>query len=487
MSRLERLPIFVDEAVGLEEFRGVYDVVKCVCFRPAREDRTDIQSETTPRKRKRQGEYENLTFSSQSSLSSRHVEVLKLIQDAYESASLRDKKSWNAENEEKEKPISSKSPSIFLSWDTKPRPNKDSKSNSNSEENGYTSEKDSQEFSANMDGYCSFILQDDSENSVSIFRKRLKSLLTKHYGGKSNVSWEKVLPHSMLFNAANTVFDGGKATSGTKEAGKAISSLLTIAPHYWIFVGRNQHSANGKWLSGRREHTDSIEHDGTFHHQLLGGKLWKLRPTTELREICDQQHDMALHDSYEIFVEEGDVFVINTRLWWHQTEISNGWSVSYARDLYLKRSLDAGYNKSIAETKSTEFTEKKFVGNKEVSWASGFIPRGTTLVVDDVVDDDSDSVDNGYDDNDNNDIYSLYDYLVPPTIRRTNLHSEANCKLALLSNDIEDKTENHSPKKIETRKPYRRKQVALEMTRDIQEGEEFVLLKAEDPAKTLNS
>jgi len=445
MSRLERIPIFVEEAVGLEEFRAVYDVVKCVCFR--RSGRKVADSERIGRKRNRQEETKKPFLSSVN-----HKEVLNLIHQTYESASPRDKKSWNVENEGNGKLASSMSPSKFLSSDLNPRFTSSTKEN----------DKNSDKGKANSDGYCSFILQDDSDQAVSSFTDRVESLLTKDYIETPNALGENMLPHSMLFNCAdNKSFDGCKGTTETR--GQSNTPLLTIAPHYWIFVGRNHHSKNG--LSGRREHTDSIEHDGTFHHQLLGGKLWKLRPTLELREICDQQHDMSLFDSYQVLVKEGDVFVINTRLWWHQTEIPTGWSVSYARDLYL------GCAKPNLES---EPIKGECVGNKEVSWASGFIPRGTTLVVDDVED--------CFTTNDGDDVSSHYDHLVPPTIRRTNLQSVANCKLVLLPTEQgramkENNSEKNATSETERRKP--RKEVALEMTRDIQEGEEFVMLLEE--------
>ena len=446
MSRLERIPSFVEEAIGLEEFRAVYDVVKCVCFR--RSGREDAESERIGRKRNRLEEIKKPFLSSVN-----HKEVLNLIHQTYESSSPQDKKSWNVENEGNDKLASSTSPSKFLLSNMNPISNNSTKEHENKSDKGNLD---------NSDGYCSFILQDDSDKAVSSFTDRVESLLTKDNIEIPNVLEENMLPHSMLFNCTDKkAFDGCKGT--TETHGQSNTPLLTIAPHYWIFVGRNHHSKNG--LSGRREHTDSIEHDGTFHHQLLGGKLWKLRPTLELREICDQQHDMALFDSYEVLVKEGDVFVINTRLWWHQTEIPTGWSVSYARDLYLgcaERNLES------------EPTKGECVGNKEVSWASGFIPRGTTLVVDDVED--------CLTTNDDDDISFRYDHLAPPTIRRTNLQSIANCKLVLLPTEQDDameenNSEKHATSETDTRK--RRKQVVLEMTRDIQEGEEFAMLLKE--------
>ena len=468
MSRLERLPIFAEETVGLEEFRAIYDVVNCVCFRSNQTERVEkggsrVQCGETGGSIGRKRKYPD-------SRSKTQTKILEMIRETYESASPRDKNSWNAENEGKNNCASSKSPSEFLSPTSNPRPSSRNSSTSNwNNENGNENEKEGFENNENNDGYCSFVLQDDSNNSVARFTERVESLVTKHYGGTIDSSKWNMLPHSLLLTNTNTA---------TKKHEKIIPPLLTLAPHYWIFVG-----SSSEWLSGRREHTDSIDHDGTFHHQLLGGKLWKLRPTLELREICDQEHDMALLDKYEVLVEEGDVFVINTKLWWHQTEIPPGCSVSYARDLYLGEAPSFEPKDQICQ---------ESVGNRETSWASGFLPRGTTLVVDHVIEDEDGDCTNTDEDEDDI-ISSLYHHLVPPAIIRTRLASRANCKLVLLSTEQgsgstnnfdsekvdKEKLKNGGRSKTVGRKTPRRKQVALEMIRDIQEGEEFMLLLEE--------
>jgi len=334
----------------------------------------------------------------------------------------------------------------------------------------------------------------------------------------------KMLPHTLLLTTTNYTSTDCEEENTSVVGGRknTIPPLLTMAPHYWIFVGRNKHrgGGEGEWLSGRKEHTDSIQHDGTFHHQLLGSKLWKLRPTLELRERCDRDHDLALFDSYEILVEEGDVFVINTKLWWHQTELpplsadmskDRSWSVSYARDLYLdgKEAGVAVYGASqesesrksncddcddaegVLPTNATDSTGRENMTNVEVSWASGFIPKGTTLVVDDAIDDgdrDDDECSN-IDIDEDDTVASLYHHLVPLTIGRTCLKSRANCKLVLLSNEpglygdafeLEQggekrRTTDPCSETDAKLKPGMR-QIALETIRDIREGEDFVML-----------
>ena len=130
-------------------------------------------------------------------------------------------------------------------------------------------------------------------------------------------------------------------------------------------------------MKGRNEHTDYTDHNGgTFHYQVAGTKIWILRPTDELRAMCDEL-DVALKGSYVHTVEEGDIFVINTRLWWHQTEIPGtcggdnnrgvgsgcNLSISYARDVYLNGMQPMEGNGC-------------HMSSKDRSWATAFIPKG---------------------------------------------------------------------------------------------------------------
>ncbi len=436
---MECIPIFAEDEVNLNDFRAVYDVVKCVCFRSKNPDRKEFgetgllsQETSAGRKRKRP---ETKESSWPSTLSTTHTQVNELIRETYESSSPKDKESWNVENRGKRKDVTS--PSKFLSCMMH--------SDSGSDD----------------DGYCSFVLQDNSNDSVSRFTERMEGLVTKFYGEPTNGSKENTLPHSLLHTTAK---------NSAKTNGEVVP---TIAPHYWIFLGRNNDKA--EWLSGRKEHTDSIEHDGTFHHQLVGGKLWKLRPTLELRQLCDEKHDTALLDSYEILVQEGDVLVINTRLWWHQTELPPGWSVSYARDLYLE---PKGCAKTNTEETERDEPDPESVSNREVSWASGFIARGTTLVIADEIEDNDFSDLDEYDEDDS--IYTRYGHLVPPTILRTHSASKANLKLVVLTNEQGAESDGSHSEKVANERPNETKQVALEALRDIQEGEEFIMLQEEN-------
>jgi len=110
----------------------------------------------------------------------------------------------------------------------------------------------------------------------------------------------------------------------------------------WIFFGRNRHGNED--LEGRPEHTDSISHDGTWHYQLSGKKLWFLRPTRKFlqqlrEELCPEKMELW-NDSTRMCVtcNAGDMIVVDTSLWFHRTVIppQDEPSVSYARDFHQK-------------------------------------------------------------------------------------------------------------------------------------------------------
>jgi hypothetical protein len=113
----------------------------------------------------------------------------------------------------------------------------------------------------------------------------------------------------------------------------------------WLFLGKIDSLSKQKLL-GRREHTDSVDCSGTWHYQLLGKKIWKIRPDTEDNDVkwFGSAPDLSELDGgkIEIICEEGDVLIVNTKLWLHQTELEinsdeiyGSLSFSYARDFTL--------------------------------------------------------------------------------------------------------------------------------------------------------
>jgi hypothetical protein len=144
-------------------------------------------------------------------------------------------------------------------------------------------------------------------------------------------------------------------------------------PALWLFFGRN--SLDNGDLEGRAEHTDSVSHDGTWHYQLSGRKEWYLRPSPKLMVHLQSRLRPELQPSLQettqirLDILEGDVIVINTRLWFHRTVIPSQQfpSVSYARDF--------------RETTETRMTEESCDGMKNVDglYATKDIEVGTII------------------------------------------------------------------------------------------------------------
>ena len=135
----------------------------------------------------------------------------------------------------------------------------------------------------------------------------------------------------------------------------------------WLFVGKNSGVSD---LHGRNEHVDAVTHDGTWHVQSSGSKVWYVRPvdtpewgtdpesrlvisdgsSDDVANITEEESDEEGKDCSEniprlrVECNPGDVLVINTRVWWHQTHIppttygahegDDGLSISYARDFF---------------------------------------------------------------------------------------------------------------------------------------------------------
>ena len=140
----------------------------------------------------------------------------------------------------------------------------------------------------------------------------------------------------------------------------------------WVFFGRNPVGhAN---LTGRSEHTDSVSHDGTWHYQLSGSKEWHIRPSSPLLELWRKENNggnlpFDSDSRLKIVCREGDVILINTRLWFHRTELPAGIvpSVSYARDFRWQSpshqdggmtNVDGLYATEDIEAGTIVFTEK---------------------------------------------------------------------------------------------------------------------------------
>jgi U3 small nucleolar RNA-associated protein 6 len=147
-------------------------------------------------------------------------------------------------------------------------------------------------------------------------------------------------------------------------------------PCLWIFFGRNP-SKND--LQGRPEHTDSISHDGTWHYQLSGTKRWFLRPTGKLLEHLKEKLSSEEFSSWtestriQVDCHRGDVLVVNTRLWNHQTIIPSSQtepSVSYARDFWVHGKVTQ---------KEEENNDSCYMTNLDGLYATNDVEKGTII------------------------------------------------------------------------------------------------------------
>ena len=127
-------------------------------------------------------------------------------------------------------------------------------------------------------------------------------------------------------------------------------------------------------------HTDAVSTDGTWHYQSSGSKTWFIRPTPQLLKYWkDEKLDTSYDSSTRLRVDcgEGDILVINTRLWKHSTIIlpQEVPSVSFARDFYTDASSEqAGMNDS-----TTSATLEGTMRNVDGLYATEDIGEGTVI------------------------------------------------------------------------------------------------------------
>lgn len=187
--------------------------------------------------------------------------------------------------------------------------------------------------------YCSFVAQHDQ----SVVQDTLQKLPFEDFRFGSSLQYGKEDPHQF--------------------------KKIKYGPCIWFFFAWNystSQSSTNSLLRGRPEHTDSVSHDVTWHYQFSGSKVWQIRPTKELlsksaglRHWQSQQEAKSGGNDFEtggspviVNCSQGDVFVINTRLWWHQTFIPPSHckepSISYARDGVFYTSTPSSCNDALA-------------------------------------------------------------------------------------------------------------------------------------------
>eukprot|EP00121_Abeoforma_whisleri_P009287 Awhi_evm2s8536 len=158
----------------------------------------------------------------------------------------------------------------------------------------------------------------------------------------------------------------------------------------WVFAGQNPEKEP---MKGRPEHTDKISFSGTWHAQLSGSKTWKVRPcegggwSVPIPDIVienEQEDEEEESDEGEIpesaylkvEVKAGSLLVINTKLWFHQTEIpctQKKMSVSIAREFVI-------HSDSTCEIQPAEEEDDVDMDNQEDVWATSSIPEGHCII-----------------------------------------------------------------------------------------------------------
>jgi hypothetical protein len=79
---------------------------------------------------------------------------------------------------------------------------------------------------------------------------------------------------------------------------------------FWVFVGW---VSSGSPLQGRAGHLDTIAFAaGTFHLQLQGRKMWRLKPADACQASCGSE-------TLEVVVHPGQYFSVHTGRWLHET------------------------------------------------------------------------------------------------------------------------------------------------------------------------
>ena len=202
-----------------------------------------------------------------------------------------------------------------------------------------------------------------------------KSFCVENSGNGTDLN-EKIVFHSKSDNKYNKWYASFIAQHDEKLLNKLNTKLLPIpfidtnvfhSDIIWFFIGKNIDQTCP--LEGRAEHTDSVTHDGTWHYQCSGEKIWEIRPTQKLINIINnskkkmmnnsnnnnnnietKQEHLTMDNKMIIKCHAGDVLLINTKLWWHHTKIpptnnaNHQVSISYARDIYFESNKPTNTN-----------------------------------------------------------------------------------------------------------------------------------------------
>ena len=111
------------------------------------------------------------------------------------------------------------------------------------------------------------------------------------------------------------------------------NGLILHDPVIWAFFGRNPEGHTA--LRGRPEHLDAVGASGTWHWQASGTKRWRVRADCEGSWPAGSQPSCG--EYMNIDCAAGSLFMINTALYYHETELppQQAPSVSFAKEFYL--------------------------------------------------------------------------------------------------------------------------------------------------------
>jgi len=306
------------------------------------------------------------------------------VKSLFESLSVKDKDSWCIENEARNDDQGGASPEEFL--DT----------------GNYVHR-----------GYCSFLVQHSKDVMEDLLDNRLPVV-------DLPIEKEKSIAKDDDCNEQN-------CASFSTDNFKLRSDVMRVnyGPCLWFFFGKNKvedmSQNENSTLQGRPEHTDSVTHDGTWHYQLSGTKIWKLRPTTDLlnrmkkdepkqnnedddgmpcenlakkRKLITEkneseysvsrENDLREKEFIEVECKQGEIIVLNTRLWWHSTMIppQDVPCISYARDIYFPCSYaENGATKEGSENdhRTHVHDQSASMTNVDGTYAAEYIEDSTIL------------------------------------------------------------------------------------------------------------
>jgi len=174
--------------------------------------------------------------------------------------------------------------------------------------------------------------------------------------------------------------------SGDPDVLDAVPGGVVHEECAWVFFGQNENKKRP--LFGRAEHTDSVEHAGTWHIQCSGTKTWFVRPLDDLqlwsaagcsRPQIGTPADPDGQRRLEVRCEQGDLLIISTRLWWHQTQIpfSSSPSLSIARDFRWATDNTVAGRHAASKAASKDDLE---MTNVDVPFAPEHMDEGTRIL-----------------------------------------------------------------------------------------------------------